>query len=499
MIAGKYRILASVGQGGMGAVYSAEHVSMRRQVAIKVMRGEFASDAAMAARFEREAQAASRIASPHAVTIYDFGHGEDGRLHLVMELLTGESLAARLERERRLDWQDAARIAVQACAGLAAAHSAGVVHRDLKPDNVFLCADGVVKLLDFGIARFVSRDDAPHGKGITQAGMILGTALYMSPEAVARKAVGPAADLYALGAMLFEMVTGRVVFEEEDSVLLMGAHVRMPPERIREVRPELELPEELDALVDELLAKDPSTRPSDAALVAARLEALVGDPPKPKRAPVTGAHSLPPGPRDSGATRAVRAEAETVAESGAPPEMPISTLPARSWARWLALGLLLAAAVGGGGAAISLWRGESPPAADDRVASTMAAAPRAAAVAPVAASPSVEPPPAPPTTAPIETVALRVVVERPRSGATVLVDGEPDSDGELRVPRDGSEHVFVARARGHRDTTVTLTADGEHEEIVRLTPTGSTGRATADEASTSPTKRGGMAPLRDYE
>ena len=282
LVGGRYRIVSLLGTGGMGAVYRAEHLAMRRNVAIKVLRPEHARDATMAQRFEREAQATSRIHSPLVISVYDFGRSDDGLLYLTMEMLEGESLASRLDRVGQLGWPAALQIVGAVARALETVHAAGVVHRDIKPDNVFLCRDGTVKLLDFGIARFVDTDPeiAPSAK-LTQAGSVIGTALYVSPEACAQKPIGPAADLYALGATLFEMVTGRWVFEEEQPVVLMSAHLRTIPDRIRDVRPDLDLPPALDALVARLLAKRPEQRPASASKLAEDVQEILASHPHP--------------------------------------------------------------------------------------------------------------------------------------------------------------------------------------------------------------------------
>jgi hypothetical protein len=272
-----YRVGGMLGQGGMGAVYQAVHVESGEVLALKVMRSEHAADASMAERFEREALMAQRVKSPFVSGVRDFGRSEDGTMYLVMDLLRGKSLAQHLEDQMVLPWREGARIARDIARALDAVHSAGVLHRDLKPDNVFLCADGQLKLLDFGIAKEWGpgwEKGAIKGKPLTQAGTVLGTPLYMSPEAVTQSPLGPPTDLYALGALLFEMITGRLLFEEEQPVLLMGMHLRVKPDRVGSVRSDLGIPRELDALVEQLLAKEPKKRPASAAEVAEKLDVL---------------------------------------------------------------------------------------------------------------------------------------------------------------------------------------------------------------------------------
>jgi serine/threonine-protein kinase len=280
IVAGRYRIERVIGVGGMGAVYEATQLNIGRRVALKVVRSDFAGDPMMAKRFQREATAAASVHHPSVVMVHEFGQTEDGTLFLVMELLEGESLSQRLKRVNRLAPRDAIRITSEVLAGLEAAHDAGVVHRDLKPDNITLLANGGVKVLDFGIARMVDRGadtPAPAGQdrsALTEVGQMLGTPRYMSPEAVARLPVGPSADLYAMGCILFEMLSGRPVFTDKEPVILMGHHLRSDPPRLRDVAPDLEVPAAVDDIIDQLLRKMPTERPGSAENVRRRLMQL---------------------------------------------------------------------------------------------------------------------------------------------------------------------------------------------------------------------------------
>ena len=279
IVGGKYRIERVIGLGGMGAVYEATQLNIGRKVALKVVRADLLGDPTMAKRFQREATAAASVHHPSVVVVHEFGQTDEGTLFLVMELLEGESLAARLKRHHRIAPRDAVRITAEVLAGLEAAHEAGVVHRDLKPDNITLLASGGVKVLDFGIARIVDRVDTPAPAGqdrsaLTEVGQMLGTPRYMSPEAVARMPVGPSADLYAMGAILFEMLAGRPVFTEKEPVILMGHHLRTEPPRLRDVAPDLEVPPAVDEIIEQLLRKTPTDRPGSAENVRRRLMQL---------------------------------------------------------------------------------------------------------------------------------------------------------------------------------------------------------------------------------
>ena len=211
LIGGKYQIERLLGKGGMGAVYQATHRSIGKRVALKFLDRDAARDTAAVARFQREAEAASAIESEHIVHIFDSGVSEDGRPFLVLELLQGEDLRARLQRERRLPIPDVVNIAAQVLRALSRAHAAGIVHRDLKPDNVFLCRRDdealFVKLVDFGISKIARKTPSSHT--LTHQGMVLGTAYYMSPEqAQAFSDVDGRSDLYSLGAIMYEALAG---------------------------------------------------------------------------------------------------------------------------------------------------------------------------------------------------------------------------------------------------------------------------------------------------
>ena len=279
VVASRYRIERVIGVGGMGAVYEATQLNIGRRVALKVVRADFAGDPTMAKRFQREATAAASVHHPNVIVVHEFGQTDDGTLFLVMELLEGESLSARLKRVHRLAPRDAIRITSEVLAGLEAAHNAGVVHRDLTPDNITLLTSGGVKVLDFGIARMLERGGETPGGGtdraaLTEVGQMLGTPRYMSPEAVARMPVGPSADLYATGCILFEMLAGRPVFTDKEPVILMGHHLRTEPPRLKEVAPDLEVPPAVDEIVDHLLRKMPTDRPGSAENVRRRLMQL---------------------------------------------------------------------------------------------------------------------------------------------------------------------------------------------------------------------------------
>ncbi|GMV14786.1 MAG: hypothetical protein AMXMBFR56_30100 [Polyangiaceae bacterium] len=268
-IAGRYVVEDVIGEGGMATVYRAKHRLSDRHVAIKIMNQELARNPVIQERFRREAKAAQKIAHPNIIEILDQGETGDGSLYLVMELLEGETLADVVERGK-VPMERTLPILIQISRALARAHDLEVIHRDLKPENIFLARtpDGgeVVKLLDFGIAR--SMQDVR----LTGSGEVFGTPQYMAPERITSTEAGPAADLYALGVMAFEMFTGRLPFEANDVASWFLKHMKEAPPSMRQLDPAL--PAELDELVLELLAKDPTDRPVDAHKVHNDLVAI---------------------------------------------------------------------------------------------------------------------------------------------------------------------------------------------------------------------------------
>jgi serine/threonine protein kinase len=302
MTLGTYTVERELGRGGMGAVYTAVHSLLGRRAAVKVLLGELSRDQAAVQRFFNEARAATAIKHPSIVEIYDFGWSPDGAAYIVMELLEGESLATRLARVGRLPLDAALVVARQIATALGAAHRAGIVHRDLKPDNVFLVPDPEVvtgervKLLDFGIAKLLTDTG---GLAKTTTGAIVGTPYYMSPEQCeGSRSVDAKSDLYALGIILFQMISGRLPFEGGGLGGILGAHQFVPAPGLRTVAPDA--PAEVEAFVARLLSKAPAERPGSADEVAAIL-ARLGAPTGPNLgiAPSTPLPGPMPGPLPS--------------------------------------------------------------------------------------------------------------------------------------------------------------------------------------------------------
>ncbi len=257
---GQYRIVRKIGAGGMGCVYLGEHILLGRRAAIKTLLPSLSVHREIVDRFFNEARATSAINDHGVVQIFDFGYHVDGTAYIVMELLEGESLQARLERLGRLPASQALRIARQVAASLAAAHERGIVHRDLKPENIFLIRDPEArdgertKILDFGICKLAEDDTA-----LTQSGTTMGTPIYMSPEQCrGAGGVDHRSDVYALGCVLFHILTGEPPFQGEGAGEYIVAHLQRPPPRASTIAPDL--PSPVDELLERCLAKSPDHR-----------------------------------------------------------------------------------------------------------------------------------------------------------------------------------------------------------------------------------------------
>ena len=273
---GNYKIVRVLGEGGMGTVYLAEHPMIGKRVAVKMLRPDLGTDPGLVSRFFQEAKAVNEIRHPNIVDISDFGHTSDGIVYFVMELMEGQSLRDKLASSGTMPIDQAVACARQVVDALAAAHRMGIIHRDLKPDNIFLVADSQVpggfrsKLFDFGVAKLLGEKQAQVGHK-TIDGAVVGTPFYMSPEQALCHDVSAAADIYAMGVVIYEMLTGTVPFHSEQLVILLNAILKQPappPSRIR-----TETPPWLDRLVLRCLEKDPEARPISMEEVGAVLAA----------------------------------------------------------------------------------------------------------------------------------------------------------------------------------------------------------------------------------
>jgi serine/threonine-protein kinase len=266
VLANRYRIERLLGKGGMGAVYLAHDEVLTELVALKIISSAWATDeAAMVERFKREASAARKVSSPNVVRIHDLGEARPGLLYLSMEYVVGRTLSDVIAARGLVPIADCVDIIAQICVGLAAAHDAGVIHRDLKPGNVLVGERNAVKIIDFGLAKATAAD------GMTATGMLMGTPYYMSPEQVRGRRVDAASDLYSLGALAFHLVTGRPPFAGDNAIAIGFAHLSEPVPSPRALRPDC--PVELDAAIVRALAKDPLARPASALELRASMTA----------------------------------------------------------------------------------------------------------------------------------------------------------------------------------------------------------------------------------
>jgi serine/threonine-protein kinase len=373
-LVGEYRIEGELGAGGMGRVYAAIHPVIAKRAAIKVLHPELSRDPAAVERFVREARVVNEIGHPNIVDIFAFGTLADGRNYFVMEQLRGESLKARMQRAR-LSLDEVRAVLATIATALEAAHKVGVVHRDLKPDNVFLvdvedAPAPLVKLLDFGIAKLLVDDRRLER---TETGAFMGTPAYISPEQARGENVDHRTDIYALGVMAFELLTGRLPFTGTSVAEVVAKHLMEAPPSMCGIG--AQVPEELDAMVGAMLAKEPSQRPT-LAEIRARLRAL---PSRPAQTAAAGA-------------------AETQPAFSAVHPIPSRRVPVAR----LAIGVAIVAAAGIA-AYVIVNRGTTPPATETTAspsASSTAPAPAPTPAPPAPVAPAPEPEVAPQAAAP---------------------------------------------------------------------------------------------------
>jgi len=542
---GQYRVTGLIGQGGMGAVYAAEHALLGRPAAIKVLLPDLSQKQDVVMRFFNEARAATAIRHPGIIEIYDFGWTPDGAAFIVMEHLQGETLSRRSERAR-FRWQAALSVARQIAGALAAAHGKGIVHRDLKPDNIFMVLDPEVpggeriKLLDFGIAKLAG--DTSTSVSMTKTGAVMGTPTYMAPEQCRGVAVDHRVDLYALGCIVFELCSGRPPFVGEGTGDVLAAHIHVPAPSLASLR--IEVPRAVEELVHHLLTKSPAQRTPSAEAVIRAIDAITTE-----RASSVGLSARLP-------RQVTSAPSVTTLSGAASTTGPMPTQPGASRRRWVAAAsaatvlvavvLVVAVARGGGDGATKRVSYESvahPEAAasPDPATPSKPVTPAGEPAAPAAAAPAtpsverpavpspaepakpkaaksepvtppshtdpVAPPPRsvttpqPPVTpapqrprvepaAPPATAAtIDVAVDSIPAGAQVLlagtVLGKTPFHGTL--PRRNGDVTLVVRLAGYADKSVAVRADHAVTETIKLVR--STSAPAPAPARTRKTKR----------
>lgn len=478
-MAGEYRLLKKLGEGGFGAVYEAEHPVLRRRAAVKVLHQAAGMDSDAVLRFISEAQAANHIRSRHIVDVFSFGRLPNGRHFYVMDLLDGDPLDRFLRREKRCDVATTLQLLRPIAEALDAAHAAGVVHRDLKPQNIFLAweasGETVPKLLDFGMAKLLG-DSAVH----TVSGVPIGTPLYMSPEQARGEKVDGRSDVYALGVLCHEMLTGQVPFTGESPLAVLVSHLTVAPPRASEVCPELS--PELDAPVLHMLHKEPDGRPATAG--AALLELLhaaeraghvvpTGIPhlPRPPSAfrQATAFSVHPPAPNadleESGSGSNVERDAMLTQTDPAPPHGRRGGKPGKLSVSWSLLGLVVALGVGALYVGRSALSSPTPLGSNPASAAPAAPAPDLEALtlptlqaeAHVAASPD---PPA----------SIELVVRGAPRGARITLGDAVlgDASGPVRLPFGKTPLALTITAPGHEPQTFSVTPDQNTQSEVRL-------------------------------
>jgi eukaryotic-like serine/threonine-protein kinase len=437
VIAGRYRLERRIGAGGMSEVWEATDAELGRKVAVKLL--AFDADPE---RFDREARAAAGLAHPNVCALYDYGDA-DGRRFMVLELLPGGSLDDRLAAERPLPDDETRRIAAEIAAGLAHAHQRGVVHRDLKPANILLDTEGRAKIADFGIAR--TRGTT----GLTEAGTVLGTAAYISPEQARGDPATPTSDVYAFGVILFRMLTGRLPFEAADALTLAAMHRDLPAPAVSERRPDA--PPLLESVAAAALAKSPADRPRDGAALVAEL----GPPPL-----------------------------DTAAEATAVTEVVRQSTSRR---KRLLLGFAIAAvAAAGVGVAMALTLGTgttTPPVSTSRPSTTRAAQPPPAVPAESEASTSA--PTTAPTTATRETTTGTTAAE-----TTFPATTRPPPTLPTTAPVTTTPATTVAPTTTAPATTAPATTAATTTAPATTTASSNTTPTAADTTATPPTSPG---------
>ncbi len=479
---GSYRILSQLGEGGMGAVFLAEHRVLGRKAAIKVLQKQFSERADLLERFFAEARATGQIDHPGIVQVLDCDVSPNGQPYIVMEYLGGETLAAVLQRRGRLPPAEAVVIARQAALALAAAHEKGIVHRDVKPDNIFVLptTPPLVKLVDFGIAKLA--DSVRGNVGRTQTGVMMGTPLYMSPEQCrGAGTVDHRTDAYSLGVVIFEMLAGRPPFVYEGMGELVAAHLMESPPQVNTLAPET--PDDLAALLGDLLKKKAEDRPDTLTVVADRLVALGSSTPPPEPLPLADGRTLTPAPMTPVPVR----KADTTlgaasGESGGDEEDIITTNPRRrAWTLGIAGGALAGIAIA---VFASRGTGESPLAAGfgselapsapkpvpQVVAAVVSPAPVAAAPIPdrkIATAPARAPHAAAATD---RRVSIAITTTPPGAELCLTSDNRLLGRSPLTVqwPADGKRRTVHVRLPGHNPEQLSFKTDQDLRRSVNL-------------------------------
>jgi serine/threonine-protein kinase len=452
---GRYEIQAILGEGGMGLVYKAKHVTLGKKLAIKVLKAEVSKDQEIVQRFRQEAQSATSIGNHHIIDISDFGVLPDGSTYFVMEYLDGKSLTKAIEPGSPLRASRTIHIAKQLCRALGAAHEIGIVHRDLKPDNIYLISRGgdpdFVKVLDFGIAKVVGQKSK-----LTQVGQVFGTPHYMSPEQCAGTAVDKRTDIYALGVIMYEMSSSRVPFDADNLMGILTKHLYEEPVAPHELPPPVDVPPALEAVILKCLAKKTDARYQTMQEVLADLELVE--------------QGLTPNAVVEGVRRNTARGGDTVAQArGTTGGIDVGAfeLP-KSKNTGLFIGAAIVALLVVGGGIYAFAGGSEPP-----PVATVKPEP-APIVAPAAPEPVEDPEPEvaakPEPAAPVEEI-VRVKITSKPEGAEVFNDNAllGHTPFELERPKRGESGLdLTLKLSGYKDQQVRVTAYTQEKLTVEL-------------------------------
>jgi serine/threonine protein kinase len=470
----RYRLLKKLGEGGMGTVYLAEHVTIKKRCAIKLLNPEYAHKQDLVERFLQEARAASMIAHENVVEITDFGAAPNGSVFFVMEMLIGEDLAETIKRDAPLPWTRVAPIALQICRALGAAHGKGIIHRDMKPENCFRVErhgnPDFIKVLDFGIAKVTSDDPDGNAGRLTSTGMIFGTPTYMSPEQAQGEKVDQRSDIYALGVILYELLTGKVPFSADNFMGILTKHMFDEPPAPSEAAPHANISPEIEALVLKALQKERKFRFQTMDELAAAITAIG-----------TGAEPVTVIPEQRARPISEGRPTAFLSRSGTGPIIRSSgevTLaqPRRGRNRGLFVAMVAGFALLGGSAAALMALGDDPPQQPAPVvAAPVEAAPQVrepvTVVEPVATTTSTTTPtPTPPIAA-----DARVYVISNATGAEVIdaatgaVLGASGEAG-FTLPLSGGPRRALVRANGFEELELELAPEPDRRFDAQLKP-----------------------------
>jgi serine/threonine protein kinase len=276
---GQFKILQKIGSGGMGSVYKAHQIAMDRMVGVKILHPKLANRKDLVSRFRREARAMSHLAHPNTTKVFLYGELDDGSLYIVMEFLDGKNLNQTVRADGPFAVSRALPVLIQVCGALDEAHKSGIIHRDMKPENIFLCQQGglkdYAKVLDFGLAKVTEREMRPGSLILTQEGMVFGTPEFMSPEQAQGKVLTPTSDIYSLAVILYEVLTGKLPYDAKTPLEYIQAHVMTKPIPLAERAPDKTFPPLLWQVMERALAKKPEDRFASAADFAAAMQAVL--------------------------------------------------------------------------------------------------------------------------------------------------------------------------------------------------------------------------------